>query len=131
MYAIRSYYVIPKYRLEEVGKTPGQYRFSTKKETKPFIVKIITFKRNNDALSPDKALVKKDSKEIIQKVEEELSKQSLVNKIAKDHRLLVFDAEANNFKVAGPGNIDTDKKTLFLIHGTFGSTESSFGHLYA
>ncbi len=122
--------LIPKYRLEEVGKTPGQYRFSTKKETKPFIVKIITFKRNNDALSPDKALVKKDSKEIIQKVEEELSKQSLVNKIAKDHRLLVFDAEANNFKVAGPGNIDTDKKTLFLIHGTFGSTESSFGHLY-
>lgn len=122
--------IIPQKQIEEIKGASGLYQLSTTKSTRPFIIKIITFKRSDNTKSFSETLERVESKEIILKVKDELSKQNVLNKVAKDHRLLVFNSDSNNFSKATIDNIHTDKKTLFLIHGTFGSTEASFGELY-
>lgn len=122
--------IIPQKKIVEVDGASGFYRLGTSKAPKPFIVKIITFSRGEIEKSFDKSFQRETSADIIKAVHEELSKQNIINKIAKDHVLLVFDTIANDFKKATTGNIDNTKKTLFLMHGTFGSTEASFGKLY-
>lgn len=120
--------VIPQHKIEPLDSVGsiGLYQLSTTREAKPFIIKIITFKRQNEFKGRFK---RENSKDIINRVLEVLGKRSIVNHIAKDHQLLVFDEKKNNFVAARSGLIDPNLKTLFLMHGTFGSTEASFGKL--
>ncbi len=124
--------IVPQKEVEEITGTPGFYKLGTTKKPKSFIVKVITFKRNSEDHSFQNSFIRETSSHIIEKVHQELAKQDQNNliKIVKDHRLLVFDANANDFTDATTTNIDPAKKTLFLMHGTFGSTEGSFGKLY-
>ncbi len=74
-----------------------------------FIVKVITFSRNPA---------------------ENLS--GLLQRVEKPYRLLRFNVTNNNFDdVSTLGIPDADRtlKTLLLIHGTFSTTEGSFGEL--
>lgn len=75
-----------------------------------FVVKILTFKRNAAS-----------NENIIQRTEEKLFKSD------KRYKLMVFDIEKDAF--VEPDNlhdINPDLKTLFLIHGTFVDTASSY-----
>ncbi|MDA3866299.1 MAG: amidohydrolase family protein [Salinivirgaceae bacterium] len=124
--------VVPQHELEEVENVPGMYRLSTTKDPKPFIVKIITFKRLalNNKLRKYEDYERKNSKDILAEVERELSKNKFKKLLANDHELLIFDSQKNDFSKVKPGSINENLKTLFLIHGTFSSTAASYKELY-
>jgi len=76
-----------------------------------FVVKILTFKRKATS-----------NESIIEKAEEKIFKTD------KKYKLMVFDMEKDRFEVPKEGKHDIDpfKKTLFLIHGTFADTATSY-----
>jgi len=76
-----------------------------------FVVKILTFKRKATS-----------NKSIIEKAEEKIFKTD------KKYKLMVFDLKDDCFVVpeVGKHDIDSSKKTLFLIHGTFADTATSY-----
>ncbi|MCG8696580.1 MAG: amidohydrolase family protein [Bacteroidales bacterium] len=115
--------IIPQYELQEAPNMPGFYQLDTQKSDLPFIIKIITFQRVFDSISPETVL---NSKNLLHQAHDELVK----NRLIKPHKLLVFDRESNEFIDATPGNTYDDRKTLLLIHGTFSDTEGSYGDLY-
>jgi predicted TIM-barrel fold metal-dependent hydrolase len=118
--------IIPQYKTEPIPAIPGMYRLTTTKEVKPFIVKVLIFKRSFG--EKDKGTMK-NSKELLIGVENRLRK-NITKVITKEHVLLVYNCTTNSFDHADSHNINADKKTLFLMHGTFGSTQTSFGALY-
>jgi len=49
----------------------------------------------------------------------------------KETALLLFNADSNDFnKISDYATVDVTKKTLLLIHGTFSTTEGTFGDLF-
>ena len=119
--------IIPQYQLEELKSMPGFYRLNTYKEPKPFIIKILTFKRSFEEEAKN---LKTGSKDIITKVEDELNRQIHKKKIHKAHKLLIFNRVENTFQEARINDIHPELKTLFLMHGTFSDTAGSYGDLY-
>ncbi|MDC7223619.1 MAG: amidohydrolase family protein [Spirochaetales bacterium] len=124
--------IIPQKKLKEVDGSPGLYEWTKKKDSKPFIVKILTFRRSIRERRTDQEFHKESSREIIERAERELALADWTDAIAKEHKILVFNRKKNDFEEAKSTKIPLDgsKKTLLLIHGTFASTKNSFGKLY-
>lgn len=116
-----NYYipVLPDYKIEE-GDEENSFRLSRKTTKETFLVKILTFIRTQSETSKDSV---DTASKIVMKVAKKLN-------IYHEHKLLLFDAEENDFKTANSGMIDQNKLTLFVIHGTFGDTKGSFSALY-
>ncbi len=108
---------LPDYRYEEVSNKPGVFRLSATKISNAFTIRILTFERGdfNNSLE----VIKEAKKNIFVKLG-----------LYKHQRILFYKRRKGDFVKAKNGNIDPNVKTLFLMHGTFGSTESSFGDLY-
>ena len=121
--------LIPQRRAKEIEGAPGFYRLESEEKRTPFIVKVITFRRSWEDTSKMR-FQRETSKEIIERVTKTLGAGDIRNTLAVDHKLLVFSQDRNDFIEAEKGHVRADLKTLFLIHGTFGSTRSSFGKLY-
>jgi predicted TIM-barrel fold metal-dependent hydrolase/pimeloyl-ACP methyl ester carboxylesterase len=121
--------VIPQYQMEDMEGMPGYFKLNTTKEPKPFIIKIITFRRDFDKRGPTER-TRKTSVDVIAQVELELNRKWLRRKVAKPHELLIFNKSRNKFLKAKKNSISPDEKTLFLMHGTFSDTKGSFKDLY-
>ncbi len=119
--------IVPKFHIEEDKNFPTQYKLKKRKRSEQFLVKIITFKRTYSNLQNNKRL---DSRVMLEQAQTELNKIIQNTDLPKEHRVLIFNREQNNFYEARLNEIDPAKKTLFLIHGTFTDTEGSFGDLY-
>ncbi len=119
--------ILPKFHIEADKDFPTQYKLKKERRKERFIVKIITFKRTYSRLSDRKKL---GSKEIIEQTQTEINKLIQKTPLPKDHRLLLYSREQNTFREAKMNDIDSTKKTLCLVHGTFSDTEGSFGDLY-
>ncbi len=125
--------VIPKKAIEQAYGIPGKFTLSNENSPNDFIVKVLVFKRKFK-----EGIVPKDSKQIIEMLENDIEKRSN-NLFAKKHRLLKFYRKKRFLRPRKPAfkrvrkkeDIDSTKKTLFLIHGTFASTKGSFGKAYS
>jgi predicted TIM-barrel fold metal-dependent hydrolase len=117
--------VVPKKVIEPFEELPHKFKLSNENSEDDFIVKILIFKRKfQDNSMPT------NSSEIIDLLEQEIERES-GNLFAKKHKLLIFNQKSKDFNRVKNGSIDSDKKTLFLIHGTFASTKGSFGEVYS
>ncbi len=119
--------VIPQNEIEAIKGMPGFYKLSTTKIHNPFIVKFLRFKR---ILPNIESIDEPNSKELILSIEKELNTVIRNREWHKEHEVLIFDEQKNDFVLAQTGKIKSNKKTLFLMHGTFSSTKGSFNKLY-
>lgn len=87
-----------------------------------FIIKVLTYKRQR--LTEDELL-----KQAISNLNtKEANKENLLGRFGEGkYKLLKYIKASNSFNNTYSEDIDFDKKTLFLIHGTFSSTVGSFG----
>jgi len=120
--------VIPNKKIEEVPDIPNMYRLSSKFNEDDFIVKVLIFKRLIDT-KKNKNKLPSSSSELVDLIEEKLASYP-DGLLVKKHALLIFNDRNNTFTEAQPGSIDTSKKTLLLLHGTFASTKGSFKEVY-
>jgi pimeloyl-ACP methyl ester carboxylesterase len=113
-----TYYfkALPKRSLEPVDKEKNLFRLNDNKQKRQFKIKVITFRRKEFVDSDD--FLNFIKKKMYCKGENE------------SHCLLKFSSEKNDFQTVLSNDIDPELKTLFLIHGTFASTEQSFNALY-
>lgn len=134
--------VIPKKLLDVVSEQNETFKQSDDPNPNSFIVKILTFKRKK--FDPNSFL--KDVASNLSKMAKEkafdLAENVLYDKVGADkYRFMVFDPNVNKtylhkkkiypmggdfFRVRTPEMIDNNAKTLFLIHGTFVNTNSSY-----
>jgi hypothetical protein len=94
------------------------------KHYQSFIIKVLTFKRNNNFNSESEAL---DS--FLKKVNSNAYNEiNSLEAISNKYDLLKFDSSSNEFISKKNENfeIDPNLKTLLLIHGTFVDTDKSF-----
>ncbi|MBC8173855.1 MAG: hypothetical protein H7X71_08120 [Chitinophagales bacterium] len=112
----RLTYLFHALPLHALQKEKGRLFSFNKNKKSSFIIKVLTFPRNNKSKKPE---------EIITNMVRGLLPE-------KDHRLLVYNSGTNAF-IDTQGNstfkINTSLKTLLLIHGTFSDTEKSFSGL--
>ncbi|PCH98002.1 MAG: hypothetical protein COB85_02335 [Bacteroidetes bacterium] len=107
--------MLPKRKMVRNSGGGKPFRLSKMPFNRSFVVKVLTFKRNNYQGAANKILNK-----IIYKVN------------GKDkYKLLKYNAAANGFKEVDHQQVSIDNKvkTLLLIHGTFSTTDGSFGGL--
>ena|GEM_PF-2058615 len=114
---------------EEVEEIIGQRGYVQKtgnERTTSFIIKILTFKRN--PLKAKELLVEAFNTLNIKK---QLG-ESIANYVGQSkYDVLLYKRQINNFDTVGAGHpIDFNARTLILVHGTFASTEGSYGGLY-
>jgi hypothetical protein len=107
--------VLPKQKIIETG-TPGVFTLSDTELNKSFVLKVLTFKRNNADHQPDSVL------------------KNMAFKVANGadgHKLLRFVYRENKFYEVNNNDVlvDPNAKTLFLIHGTFSTTDNSYNGL--
>ena len=119
--------IIPQNEIEPISEIPGYYKLSTTKDHNPFIVKLLRFKRS---LPNNETANELNSKGLILSLEKELNTAIRNRRWYKEHEILIFDKDKNDFELAKNNQIKADKKTLFLMHGTFSSTDGSFNKLY-
>ncbi|MCW3072148.1 MAG: hypothetical protein JWO44_2038 [Bacteroidetes bacterium] len=107
--------VLPKQKIIETS-TPGLFTLSDTELNKSFVLKVLTFKRNNIDHHPDQVMKSISFK---------------VRNGADGHRLLRFVHKQNKFYEVNNNDVlvDPNAKTLFLIHGTFSSTDNSYNGL--
>lgn len=107
--------ILPPQKIEETGND-GILTLSPHDLGKSFVVKVLTFKRDNDEGHAD----------VI--VNNMLNK---VNQGQNDHKLLKFLYTENKFTEVNNTDalLDPAVKTLLLFHGTFSSTDNSFNGL--
>lgn len=118
--------IIPQNVIKPIKGFPEKYTLDTEKDPKDFLIKIITFIRTVG----EKSTSNINSKDVILEIKEQLNKTILKSKLHKPHKILIYKREDDDFVEALPYEIKADKKTLFLMHGTFGSTQSSFESFY-
>jgi predicted TIM-barrel fold metal-dependent hydrolase len=116
--------VISNNTIEEVPDIPNKYRLSSKKNDIDFIIKVLIFKRTFKTRT-DENKIPSTSTEVVKLIEEKLASYSN-GLFVKDHILKIFSKNKKRFVKAEQGSIDTSKKTLLLLHGTFSSTKGSF-----
>lgn len=104
--------ILPPQKIEETGRD-GIMTLSPHDLGKSFVIKVLTFKRDND----------EGHAEVI--VQNMLDK---VNQGKNDHKLLKFLYRENKFTEVNDSDalLDPGTKTLLLFHGTFSSTDNSF-----
>ncbi len=109
--------ILPTFEIKE-DEENETVRVLEKKNDENFVIKILTFKRGKS----------EDSKGVIKEAIEKLNNKFNTT-LEKERDLLLFVPDENEFFEIDYHKINADAKTLFLIHGTFGTTEKSFGHL--
>lgn len=107
--------VLPKQKIVET-ETPGVLTLSDTELNKSFVLKVLTFKRNNITHHPDEVI-----KSISFKARQGRDGYKLLRFVYKQNRFY----EVNNNDVI----VDPNAKTLFLIHGTFSTTDNSYNGL--
>lgn len=90
-----------------IEKSPNTFVQTGNKRKEKFIIKILTFRRENS-----------ESETIIKKLYYHIFKHT--------HKLLLWNPTINKFEVPDGSEIDGSKKTLFLIHGTMSHTRQAF-----
>lgn len=112
---------VPKQVVEEDAKeSEKSFKLSNQDSKIKFVLKILTYKRGGFI----------NSQEAVARQVANLAIGSLQNDFEKHPVLKLFLADKNDFKVIQGGKVNLKAKTLLLIHGTFGSTQSSFKALY-
>ena len=113
--------ILPKYQITEKN---GKLTFGVE-HNKSFVVKFLTFKRNNTQAEPMATL-----NSIIQNANASFY-SSNTDKENPKYALLKFDVAKNDFFEVDNDTVKVDNtlKTLLLIHGTFATTALSFGGL--
>ncbi|MBU3661253.1 MAG: hypothetical protein FGM14_15380 [Flavobacteriales bacterium] len=128
--------VIPKNELKQT--TPNNKKFEQSEITNDssFILKILTFTRGTGSGKElyEKAISKINKQDIYDNVEHQIG--NLVGK--KKYNLLKFNPNGNDLEnpefrgafesIDSFSNLNSDAKTLFLIHGTLASTNTTFKH---
>lgn len=107
--------ILPPQKIEETGHD-GLMTLSPHDLGKSFVIKVLTFKRDNDQGHADVIV------------------QNMLNKVNQgknDHKLLKFLYKENKFAEVNNSDalLDPGAKTLLLFHGTFSSTDNSFNGL--
>jgi hypothetical protein len=135
--------IIPSKDLELLEN--GRFRLKTKASDVDFIIKILTYVRDNlnagDLLRKatekiNEGLKKKFKAQFTQQLmESALGKRVLYQAETRlggsKYAVLIFDPTNNEFYyVKDHTDIDKQAKTLILNHGTFSSTKGSYGQLY-
>ncbi len=124
-----NYYfpIIPHKSVEAIEGDNGDFthQMSEINEAARFVIKILTYKRG----SGKSTKIVKDGIDILIN---HLEKKGKEEEISERYDLLVFNPAANDFEsTKDGGQVDFDKKTLMLVHGTFANTRQSFGGLFA
>ncbi|MDC7247862.1 MAG: amidohydrolase family protein [Sphaerochaetaceae bacterium] len=120
--------VIPQYQVEEVPALRGCLRLKDEKENNPFILKVVKFKRTLSSQLQKKGEAV-SGRDLLRQIEKQLDKNEPRNRNKKP-AVLIFKPDDNDFFKAGKKDIDPDKKTLFLMHGTFANTSKTYKELY-
>jgi len=114
----------------------------TEERNTSFIIKILTFKRNegeasklfSEAAKPLNLLANNEKQlglEIARIKGEEALEKGIYHLFGKEkYDLLSYQRDKQGFKSVSYSELDPSKKTLLLLHGTFSSTHGSFGRLY-
>lgn len=107
--------MLPKQKIVETAE-PGVFKLEGPDLGKSFVIKVLTFKRNNDDHKADVVVNK-----IMAKVGQGKGK----------YKLLKFIYSKNEFYEVNDSDVllDPQAKTLLLIHGTFSSTDNSYNGL--
>jgi hypothetical protein len=105
--------VLPKRKIIVNPNSGKAFALDKKELNKSFIVKILTFKRNNLDGNPSSVI------------------NSLLQNADGKYRLERFDVNSNSFQEVDHQKVKIDPtlKTLFLIHGTFKTTEKTYEKL--
>lgn len=111
--------------VQEVTDKPGYIKILKKDPETSFIIKILTFKRK---IKSDEGLIR----EAIKSLNTDTIVQEGAHRLfgEKKYKLHKFDVASNTFDPITHFDIDFDKKTLLLIHGTFSTIEGSYGGTY-
>ncbi len=110
--------IIPNRKIKNADRNPEIIEILDGKPEMSFVVKVLTFKRNQ--LNPEDLV--HEGLNILKKNHENINER---------YDLLIYNPKANNFETAvGTNKIDLSKKTLLLVHGTFVRTPQSYGGLY-
>ena len=141
---LHYYFPIVTNGITEFDDNSGKLILLDKSKDTSFIVKILTFKRNN---LPAKALYNEASNSInlwtsakskVDSIKASISVEqkkkipghsiSLIG--TKKYAILKYDELLDQFVCSDKEQIDPAKKTLLLLHGTFSNTSGSYGKLY-
>jgi hypothetical protein len=128
----------------EYQESKGTLKLAKDTIDSSFIVKVLTFKRNNLAAKElyqeasnniNLFIHSKNKKTAENKALAKITGQKILSKGfhflgSRKYSLLRYDELLDQFFHIGTEQLDTSKKTLLLIHGTFSSTEGSYGKLY-
>jgi hypothetical protein len=116
----RLTYIFPVLPPQKITTTsiPGVFKLSGEELQKSFVIKVLTFKRDNADHTPATIM-----KEVV----------NTVNAGRDGHRLLKYSYKDNAFFEVNNNDwiIDPGAKTLLLIHGTFSNTDKSYNGLMA
>ncbi len=93
------------------SKSDGSLRYGTNAIREHFVVKILTFKR-----APER-----DAANLLQRLHYHIWGHT--------HQLLFWNPDTGNMDVIDHSTLRSDRKTLFLIHGTASSTDMAFNGL--
>ncbi|MBL4898770.1 MAG: hypothetical protein JKX76_03865 [Colwellia sp.] len=107
--------ILPKGKIVKNRGRGKQFRLSRSLFKKSFVIKVLTFKRNN-----------------YEGVAHNILGNIIYQVNGKDkYKLLKYDAAENSFKEVDHQQVTVDNKakTLLLLHGTFSSTDGSFSGL--
>lgn len=132
-----SFPILPAYDLEETTQE-GVYKLSSKKSSTGFIIKILTFLRDGENTDEafEKAVDTINSNPISNKsyewIHERVGSKKYCLRIFNPH--LTYDENkiicgGAFVSIDDENKIDSSKKTLLLLHGTWSSTFGSFKNL--
>lgn len=137
-----NYYInIPAYLYEQTKSKKFKPNWKGKSKNN-FVIKILTFKRKPVNPSEFLSIASEKLNEYVKKQLEKLPSEKLKNKIDEKafmmgnskYNLLKYNPNTNLFEPIEPNQVkekvDVNAKTLLLIHGTFSSTDGSYGKLF-
>ena len=143
----RLNYIIPIIPQEIINfnDETGKLSLNKTKKESSFIIKILTFKRNNlaaaellnEASNNINLWINKEYQQDVDRTKDQkFSGLNVLNHkynfLGKSkYSLLKYDPESDEFYQISKNEIDTSQKTLLLLHGTFSSTYGSYGKLYS
>ena len=109
----------PKQIIENEGNQDKPFRLSDLNTGIKFLIKVLTYNRKQF-----------DQSENVVKSQFSNIAETFKNSFEKQSDLLIYDVGSNTFRKGCKGSdVNTSQKTLLLIHGTFSSTEGSYGSL--
>ncbi len=123
---LKYYITLLPEEVEEIPGVRGYVKRTGNERQTSFIIKVLTFKRNT--LKAKELLVEAFNTLNIKKS----LGQAVTHYVGQSkYEVLLYNKQLNDFKSVDEQNqIDYTKRTLILVHGTFSTTEGSYGGLY-